>query len=453
MRKRIIFFSGILIFNLFVFSQNKFEYDYARFYSYEDSVGYFELYYSFYQPSLKTIVVEKLEMTQGRLDVIIKNNLSGDVEVAKNWQFDFPVDENNKNLTGLLRFKLDFGNYNITIKANDINNPGFEEEHTFDIALISQSTNGLSISDIQLASAIKQDSQDKESIFYKNTLEITPNPSLIYGDNNPVIFFYSEIYGLDKTKYDNFIVEQKLYDHNNTVQYEKSRVLEDPFSSIVEIGAIRVNNLNSGIYTLLVSVKDSKNHISANSTKKIYVYNRSLVDETTTFTENSISELQSEIMILSEDELNYMFETAEYIATENEKSQWGKLKEIDAKKRFLVNFWDKRDYDFSTSINEYKRDYYERVNYANQHFGNVSRKEGWKTDRGRVYITYGKPSQIERFQNEYYTKPYEVWEYNDIEGGVIFFFVDEQGLNIYRLIHSNKKGEISNYREYQRYVQ
>lgn len=453
MRKRIIFFSGILIFNLFVFSQNKFEYDYAGFYSYEDSVGYFELYYSFYQPSLKTIVVEELEMTQGRLDVIIKNNLSGDVEVAKNWQFDFPVDENNKNLTGLLRFKLDFGNYNITIKANDINNPGFEEEHTFDIALISQSTNGLSISDIQLASAIKQDSQDKESIFYKNTLEITPNPSLIYGDNNPVIFFYSEIYGLDKTKYDNFIVEQKLYDHNNTVQYEKSRVLEDPFSSIVEIGAIRVNNLNSGIYTLLVSVKDSKNHISANSTKKIYVYNRSLVDETTTFTENSISELQSEIMILSEDELNYMFETAEYIATENEKSQWGKLKEIDAKKRFLVNFWDKRDYDFSTSINEYKRDYYERVNYANQHFGNVSRKEGWKTDRGRVYITYGKPSQIERFQNEYYTKPYEVWEYNDIEGGVIFFFVDEQGLNIYRLIHSNKKGEISNYREYQRYVQ
>lgn len=453
MRKRIIFFSGILIFNLFVFSQNKFEYDYARFYSYEDLVGYFELYFSFYQPSLKTIVVEELEMTQGRLDVIIKNNLSGDVEVAKNWQFDFPVDENNKNLTGLLRFKLDFGNYNITIKANDINNPGFEEEHTFDIALISQSTNGLSISDIQLASAIKQDSQDKESIFYKNTLEITPNPSLIYGDNNPVIFFYSEIYGLDKTKYDNFIVEQKLYDHNNTVQYEKSRVLEDPFSSIVEIGAIRVNNLNSGIYTLLVSVKDNKNHISANSTKKIYVYNRSLVDETTTFTENSISELQSEIMILSEDELNYMFETAEYIATENEKSQWGKLKEIDAKKRFLVNFWDKRDYDFSTSINEYKRDYYERVNYANQHFGNVSRNEGWKTDRGRVYITYGKPSQIERFQNEYYTKPYEVWEYNDIEGGVIFFFVDEQGLNIYRLIHSNKKGEISNYREYQRYVQ
>ena len=44
-------------------------------------------------------------------------------------------------------------------------------------------------------------------------------------------------------------------------------------------------------------------------------------------------------------------------------------------------------------------------------------KIGWKTDRGRIFILYGEPSEIERFPNQMDTKPYEIWHYNDIEGG------------------------------------
>ena len=193
--------------------------------------------------------------------------------------------------------------------------------------------------------------------------------------------------------------------------------------------------------------------MAVNSAKKVYIYNKSLVNQSTTFEETVSSPLESELMILSEDELNHMFEYAVYIATEDEKTQWSKLKEVEGKRRFLLNFWDKRDYDSVTPINEFKRDYYQRVNYANDHFGNVSRREGWKTDRGRVYITYGQPSLIERFQNEYYSEPYEIWNYDALENGVIFLFADEQGLNIYRLVHSTKKGEIYNYTQYQKYVQ
>jgi len=438
-----------------VFSQNKFEYDYARFYSYPDSTGYVELYYSFYQPALKTVEIEGEKFNQGELIVSITDAATNEKIIDKNWRFDIPVDagKENKSLTGMLRFKFDYGVYTVNIVAQDDNNPEFEESHSFDITLAPKADDNISISDIQLASGIKQDSQNKESIFYKNTLEVTPNPSLIFGDNNPVLFFYSEIYGLDNAGFDEYLIVQKLVDKENKVQYEKSRSVSDPFASIVEVGAIKVNDLNSGVYTLVVTVKDTDNHISVNSAKKIYVYNRALIDKATSFTENDSSPLESELMVLSEDELDHLFEKAEYIATEAEKEQWAKIKEPDAKKRFLARFWKKRDTDPSTPQNENKIAYYNRVNYANAHFGNVSRRQGWKTDRGRVYITYGEPSLIERFQNEYYSKPYEIWKYDSIENGVIFLFADEAGLNIYRLVHSTKRGEIYNYREYQKYVQ
>ena len=73
---------------------------------------------------------------------------------------------------------------------------------------------------------------------------------------------------------------------------------------------------------------------------------------------------------------------------------------------------------------------------------NALDKEGWQTDRGRVYMIYGEPSEIERFPNETNTKPYEIWHYNEIEGGVVFIFGDITGFNDYQLLHSTKRGEI-----------
>lgn len=58
-------------------------------------------------------------------------------------------------------------------------------------------SNGFVISDIELASRIINDNTNTQSIFYKNTLEVFPNPSILYSYLNPVLFYYSEIYGLN----------------------------------------------------------------------------------------------------------------------------------------------------------------------------------------------------------------------------------------------------------------
>jgi hypothetical protein len=77
-------------------------------------------------------------------------------------------------------------------------------------------------------------------------------------------------------------------------------------------------------------------------------------------------------------------------------------------------------------------------------------RNGWHTDRGRIYILYGEPDEVERFPNSDNVKPYEIWHYHQIESGVMFIFVDRTGSEDYTLVHSTKRGEVqdSNWEQY-----
>ena len=149
----------------------------------------------------------------------------------------------------------------------------------------------------------------------------------------------------------------------------------------------------------------------------------------------------SEFAEFTIEECDKMFGQIRYIATRNEVNNYNKLDSLDAKKQFLYNFWKYRDSEPSTPRNEYKDDYMRRVEYANTNYKFMGR-EGYQTDRGRVYLTYGEPDQRDFFPNQPNLKPYEVWFYNQIEGGVSFYFGDVTGFGNYELLHSNKRGEV-----------
>jgi hypothetical protein len=79
-------------------------------------------------------------------------------------------------------------------------------------------------------------------------------------------------------------------------------------------------------------------------------------------------------------------------------------------------------------------------------------KEGWRTDRGRVYLLYGEPDHVLRVPSECNSKPYQTWYYYGIEKGVEFVFVDRLGNGDYQLVHSTKRGELQD-ETWQRYLQ
>ena len=91
--------------------------------------------------------------------------------------------------------------------------------------------------------------------------------------------------------------------------------------------------------------------------------------------------------------------------------------------KVLFKFWKKYDPTPSTQFNEVMSEYYNRVDYAEKNFSSLSGKKGYETDRGKVYIQFGKPKNIERSSNDE-GKVVETWIYDKDKK---FVFVDKMG--------------------------
>ncbi len=139
-----------------------------------------------------------------------------------------------------------------------------------------------------------------------------------------------------------------------------------------------------------------------------------------------------------------------YVITDEERRAFKRLQTDDEREKFIEEFWRRRDPDPDTDENEFKEEYYERIAYANEHF--ASGIPGWKTDRGRIWIMYGKPHEREthpmggNYDRPSYhgggsttTYPFEIWFYRYLPGvgsGVEIEFVDPTGSGEYRIARS-----------------
>jgi GWxTD domain-containing protein len=221
---------------------------------------------------------------------------------------------------------------------------------------------------------------------------------------------------------------------------EKNKLITRNSNSRVEVGTSNLTKYPTDTYILSLALIDSVSNYVVTSAKRFFVFNPSVKD-TIQFIKSSGELLSSQFGILSDEECDQMFEKSKYVATVQENEQYENLDSLNSKREFLFKFWNRRDNIPSTPENEFYNEYMERVNLCNERYGVINRI-GMKTDRGRVYILYGEPDEIERFPNEINRKPYEIWQYNRLEGGVYFIFGDVSGFSNYELLHSTKRGEM-----------
>jgi GWxTD domain-containing protein len=234
------------------------------------------------------------------------------------------------------------------------------------------------------------------------------------------------------------------------------------YNSTVEVGSVNLTAVPGGSYRLRIGVVDTTKTpetVLAFSEKKFFVYRPDRAGDTT-MPAGAEGNAAGEFSFMTEEEVDMAFRYAQYIVTAQEQKQYEQLTDLKAKRNFLAQFWRQRDPDPSTFENEAKTSYYERVEYANKNFSMREFKssstrymDGWKTDRGRVYIMYGKYSDIEREPNSSEYLPYEVWTYEGIQGGVVFAFVDRKGTGDYTLVHSSHRNELSHENWKQDYAQ
>lgn len=324
--------------------------------------------------------------------LIVEKNWIEKVETGDYNQTNFVT---NFNLS-LRSFFLKPGNYFIKLEVEDRDSrKKYSIENPFFVKDFSE---GISLSDIVIV-------QKKEII--DGQQRIVPNiPRNVYFQKGgiPILF---EIYSNASIKAEiNYSIVTKkgdvIFDKTEMVELNQGRnPIEYTFSDL---------NLSIGDYQLIVKLKTSGSSSDVTSKKS--------------FT--------SKVFGIPESikEINKAIEQMIYIANSKEINYIKSAPDEETKLARFLEYWQKQDRNPNTVENEVFIEYYRRVQYANQHFAHYF--EGWKTDMGMIYIILGAPSNVQRHPFEYNSKPYEVWEYYEINRQ--FVFVDNTGFGDYRLI-------------------
>ncbi len=443
MRVLLIFILGLAL-NIYAQDDLSFNFDYAQF-SYDSTSNYVELYYSFDKNKLSRFKANGMFYVSALLHVTVKNIDNGENLLDKNWRFkdivnDSTDNEKPKSTLGVLGFIIPAGIYDLSVSITDAENDSIKSFSSEKLTCTPFVGKKFKISDIQLASNIIVHSEDTTSLFYKNTFEVIPNPAILYSNASPVVFYYAELYNLKNEKNDNIELVSEVINSIGEVVYKKNKAIPCKNNSIVEVGLVNMSHLPTDAYILALALRDSVENRQFISSKKFFFYNPGVKPDSGKYSAEE-KYIGSEFGVYTEKECDRLFDESKYIATDSEIGHYKKLNSLNAKRDFLYKFWKKRDPIPETEVNEFKNEYIKRINYVNSHF-KAFNKEGYKTDRGRIYLQYGPPDQIDRHPNEIDLKPYEIWQYQAIEGGVVFVFGDITGYSDYELLHSTKRGEL-----------
>lgn len=345
----------------------------------------------------------------------------------------------------ILPLQIRPGEYEIRVKVTDIHS-GNSGEQTMAVHVPDYSSDSLTLSDIEVASYILN--ADEISLFTKlGRYDVIPHAQRIYNEENPFITIYAEIYNLTKTENwrdkNKYIQGSRVLDvKGNEVLTGKKLEIDTPGSFSVVMDKLNVGSLDPGIYTYELTIEDLNTSQKDTVQKKFYVINTQQSFAGT----NPIDDV---VLTLNEEEVDSIFSILQPIMEKDEVRMF-KKSNLEGKRNVLLTFWQRRDSDPSTPINEFRVEIEKRIHYANQHFSTQIRK-GAQTDRGMILLKYGFPSDREVYPSSMERNPYEIWSYNHIEGGVEFVFVDVMGTGLYELVHSTKRGERYDPDWYERY--
>jgi len=303
-------------------------------------------------------------------------------------------------------FDLTSGVYKIKTLLTDKDSK--QEAMGENVFIVKNYNENISLSDLLLIS--RSDSKGN----------IIPNVSRNYPSSKNKIQLYYEVYLKDTLTEVIRINYSVVNSENQNIHSETETKTLNPGVNQI-LFSMQPFDFDLGVYNLKVTLNDSTGKEFCNTTKSFYSHWRGLP----TIIKDIDKAIAQTVYIASPEEMNVM-EDGETIQ--------------DKTKRFL-EFWKKKDPSPNNDENEIFDEYFRRIIFSNENFSNYI--EGWKSDRGMVYTILGPPNNIDRHPFEYDSKPYEVWEYYDLNRS--FVFVDQTGFGDYRLV-TPLSGDLYRYR-------
>ncbi len=410
-------------------------------------LNYIELYSKFKSNSLQWASrPDDMLHLYSQMEMLCLISKSEELVIAEKYNIQSPELDSPSDYWDMRRFLLEQGSYNITLKFVDLNN--VSDTMTFEQNInISLSDSSAQFSDILLLESI--DRPESKLAFQRMDFSYEPLEFNLLNAATNEFIFYTELYNLnqqfDELMFVKYFVENEEadgFDKYSKTGYKKIK----PDSLNRLLISFSAKELVSGNYILHLELNEkSKKRISS---KQIHfsVYNP-VEDYKIRYTPDASFE-SSFFQYFTEDELNYslkaifprvgnnMTEILNYII---------RNKELKPKKYFLYNFWS----SFSIDKMQENYDAYMAVARAVDNSYTTNVFFGFETDRGRIFMKYGKPDDTVFEEDEQTAPPYEIWIYNYIEEtqqtNVKFLFYNPSlATNDFILLHSNCRGEQNN---------
>jgi GWxTD domain-containing protein len=377
--------------------------DYASFREETGERYRLEVYYKIFNRGLTFVRYDSRFKASYEIELLVLNKVNKQV-TGTSAEEDYLVDtyEDTQSpedfLINAMNLSLYSGRYKLRARFID-GNSGSESVLEIDLIIPSRTSKKVTFSDIEFVREVS-DSTGK-STFNKRGKRVVPSVDRDFGDPDPTLRIYYEIYGgaREPGEYD-LVYEIYGFGHRFSFQ-ETTRVQIGP-ETFYRFESFPLEGFSGGDYMLSLTLWDKDK-------KKAEIERPFQVEWT--------------LLSMLRNDYQKAIDEMRYAGTDEEIKELKEAKEEERLEKW-IEFWKSRDPTPNTSENELRDEYYRRLKYANQNFA-ISNKEGWETDMGMVYIVYGHPDEVEKHPFDQDVRAYQKWYYYKVHS-----YLDTR--NVYR---------------------
>lgn len=295
------------------------------------------------------------------------------------------------------------------------------------------------VSDLVLSRSIRaakaEDSLPRGGDWRHGNLVVSATPYLRLSVVKPELYYLVEAYaaGPDTAA----LTSQVLNDSGQIVVQTKPRMLRVDAGGSILTGGVNLAGMPQGQYLFRLTLALGGRQVVREAGFSV----RSL-EAPPVVAEGGMGPDEAYFGAMTEAQLDSAQAPLVYIAKPGELNVYNAGMSAQAKARFLTDFWRKLDANPNDGVNLAREAFYARINEADRLYreSGRSRVQGWRTDRGRIFLKYGTPDETFRRPEEGQTPAVEVWRYTRGRNR-FYIFMDRTRLGAYQLLHSNEVTE------------
>jgi GWxTD domain-containing protein len=380
---------------------------------------------------------------QSSLEVLLLFKQGDKIVKFDKYNLQSPIVLAPLNFYDIKRYALPEGDYQLEAQVKDLYLGGEPTSQKIDCKVFYEKSK-LQQSDIQLVKSIKKDSTNQA--YSKNGLLMEPLAANFYDKNTTTLYIYNEIYNSDKLD-DAFALSYSIYYDNNrqnktpfAVGHKKFKPSATP---IVFVGQVDIAKLPSGNYKLLVELRNRSKELLSSKEISFQRANPYLNAELQGV---SVEAIQEEFVAkMTVEELKYSLRAIACKMNGDDAKDLNLIiskADPQAMKLRLFRYWAVKS---PNQPEEAYKKYMGIARFVDEKYRSGF-GYGFETDRGYVFLKYGRPDDIVEQASNPDTAPYEVWVYYDFpitgQKNIKFIFYDAEGSGSMRMLNSNARGEI-----------